>query len=168
MCEFREQEDDWATPSLRSSLDRSFDFPACLTGLDRLSTVVLPLAPRETDFDLGMSALGEVYAERNQRKSLLLGLADQFVDFFPMQQQLSGPGRIMVHNIPVAIGTDVALMQKEFALADGGVTVLQVHASFPEGLHFRPLEHDAGFKLLFDEIIVVGLPIGRHHLLLIV
>ena len=165
---FREQEDDQATPFLLSLFDRPFNFTAGFAGFDGFSAVILLLALREPDLNLGMAALGEIDAEWNERQPLLLGPADQLVDFLPMQQQLSGPRRIMVHDVAVAVGADMALVQKDFVLMDGGVAVLQIHATFSKGFHFRPLEYDAGFKFLFDEIIVVGLPIGGHHLLLIV
>lgn len=149
-------------------LDRPLDLAAGFAGSDGLPAVVLLLALRETDLDLGMAALGEIDAEGHEREPLLLGLADQFVDFLPMQQQFSGPGRILVHDVPVTVGADVAMVQKDFVVVYGGVTILEVHTAFTQGFHFRPLKHDAGFKLLFDEIIVVGLPIGRHYFLLIV
>src|SRR5512146_3426425 len=97
---------------LFSIFDRPFDFPACFAGFDGLAAVVELLAFGESQLDLGMTALGEIDAEGDEGEALLLGLAEQLVDLFLMQQQLADPERVVVHDVAVAVGTDMAVVEK--------------------------------------------------------
>ena len=75
-----------------------------------------------------------------------------------------------VANIVVvaAVGADVAMVEVHLAIIDRRITVLEVHAALAQRFHLGAAQDHAGLKLLFDKIIVVGLPICGHHLILIV
>lgn len=71
-----------------------------------------------------MASLRKIDSEGDQRESLLLSFAEKLVDLLSMKEQFAGPDRIMVHNVAVTIGTDVAMMEKHLALFDARITVL--------------------------------------------
>lgn len=142
--------------------DCSFDFAAGLAGFDGVAAVVQFLALRQSQFDFGESALGEIDPEGNEGQAFLLGLAEQLVDFLPVQEQFPHPDRIMVHDIAVAVGTDVTVVEEDFPVFHARVTVLEIDLAFPQRLDLRALQLDTGLEALFDEIVMEGLPVGRH------
>ena len=105
-------------------LHRPFDFPASLPGLDGLPSVMLLLAFGQPEFDLGKASLGEIDTERNERESLLLRLAEEFIDFLSMEEQFPSTKRFVIHEVAMAIGTDMAMVEKDFAALYAGITIL--------------------------------------------
>lgn len=96
---------------LFAALDRAFHLATRFPGLDGFAAIVLLFAFGQSQLHLRVTAFGKVNAERNQRETLELGFPDQFVDFLAMQQQLPFAKRIMIHQVAVRIGTDVAMVE---------------------------------------------------------
>src|SRR5579859_274464 len=57
------------------------------------------------------STIFEVHARRNQRQTLLLGLADQLTDLFFVHQQLPGPERGVIVDVAMLVFADMAVQQ---------------------------------------------------------
>ena len=62
--------------------------------------------------------------ERNERESLLLRLAEEFIDFLSMEEQFPSTERFVIHEVAMAIGTDMAMVEKDFAALYAGITIL--------------------------------------------
>src|SRR3954470_14591667 len=76
-----------------------------------------PLVPKllafgERQFDLH-AAIFEVHSRRNKRLPFLLRLPDQFPNFVFMHQQFPGSQRCVIENVPVLIGSYMAVEQPE-------------------------------------------------------
>ena len=143
---------------------RPFHFAAGFSLLDGFPTVMLLLALGQPEFDLGKAPLGEIDAERDKREPLLLSLAQELIDLLTVEKQFSSTERFVIHDIAVAVWTDVAVVKKCLATFHAGVTVLEVHAALSNGFDLSPLEHDSSLELFFDEIVVIGLAIRDDHL----
>jgi hypothetical protein len=113
----------------------------------------------QPEFDLGKAPLGEIDAEGDERESLLLRLAKELIDLLAVEEQFPSTERLVIHDVAVAIGTDVAVVEKDLTALHAGVAILQVHAPLSQGFDLRTLEHDARLELLFNEVVVVGLAI---------
>ena len=150
------------------AFNRSLDFAAGFAGLDGFAAVVEFLALGKPELYLGMTALGEVDAERHEGEALLLRLAHQLVDFFLVQEQFSGSGWIMIHDVAMAVGTDMTIVEKDFAVAGCGVAVLQIRPPVAQRFYFGALQHDSGFELFFDKIVVERFAVRHHDLLRLV
>ena len=85
---------------------------------------MLLLAFGQPEFDLGKATLGEIDAERDEREPLLLRLGKEFIDLFAVEEQFPGTERLVIHDVAVAIRTDVAVVEKDLALPHAGVTIL--------------------------------------------
>ena len=85
---------------------------------------MLLLAFGQTEFDLGKAALGEIDAERDEREPLLLCLAEELIDLLAVEKQFPSAERFVVHDVAVAIGTDVAVVEKGLTSFYAGVTIL--------------------------------------------
>lgn len=124
---------------------------------------MLLLAFGQPEFDLGKTPLGEIDAERDEREPLLLCLAEELMNLLTVEKQFPGTERFVIHDVAVAVGTDMAVVEKDLAVLHAGITILQVHAPIAQGFDLRTLEHDARLELLFNEIVVVGLAIRDHR-----
>jgi hypothetical protein len=151
--------------ALPSVFDRTFDFPAGFPGLDGFPTIVEFLPLGQAELDLGMTAWGKIDAQGNQGQALLLGLAEQFIDLLLVQQQLTHTNRIMVHDVAVTIGTDVAMVQKHLSALHGCVAILQIGPSVAQRFHFGPLQDDPGFEFFLDEILVIRFAVRNDDFL---
>ena len=103
----------------------------------------------------------------HHRLEPLLCLPDQLVDLLPVQQQLPRAERLMVHDITVAVWTDVAMVQENLSVIDRRIAVLEIDATVAERFDLGPSQHDTGFQLFLDEVVVIGLAISRNDLVLI-
>src|SRR5207253_9652670 len=106
----------------------------------RLALVELARASGQAKLDLGMVA-GEVNAQRDERVTLLLHLADQARDLLAVQQELARTQRVMVHDIALSIRRDVNVLQPRLAVVDSHETIAKVGPSVPDRLHLRPGQH---------------------------
>ena len=103
---------------------RPFHFAAGFSLLDGFPAVMLLLALGQPEFDLDQAAFGEINAERNKCEPLLLGLAQELIDLLTVEKQFPSTERFVIHDIAVAVGTDVAVVKKCLATFHARVTVL--------------------------------------------
>ena len=87
---------------LFSFFDGSLHFPTGFTSFDRLAAVIELFAFGQAKLHLGISTLGEINAQGDQRETLLLCLAKQLVDLRLMEKQSAHPRRIVIHDVAVA------------------------------------------------------------------
>ena len=85
---------------------------------------MLLLAFGQPEFDLGKASLGEIDTERNERESLLLRLAEEFIDLLTVEEQFPSTERFVIHDVAMAIRTDMAMVEKGFAALNAGITIL--------------------------------------------
>src|SRR5438105_15000237 len=95
----------------------SGDFSLGVPFRDRLALVELALASGQADLDLGMVA-GEVNAQRDERVTLLLDLADQARDLLAVQHELARTQRVMVLDVALSIWRCVNVLQVGIAGVD--------------------------------------------------
>lgn len=85
---------------------------------------MLLLSLGQAEFDLGKAPLGEVDAKRDKREPLLLCLAEELVDLLAVEEQFSSTERLVIHDVAMAVGTNVAMMEKDLALLYAGIAIL--------------------------------------------
>ena len=85
---------------------------------------MLLLAFGQPEFDLGKAPLGEIDAERDERETLLLRLAEELIDLLAVEEQFPSAERFVIHDVAVAVGTDVAVVEKDLTGFHAGVTIL--------------------------------------------
>lgn len=111
---------------------RSFHCPFYFAGgfarFNGFPSVMLLLAFGQPEFDLGKAPLGEVDAKRDEREPLLLCLAEELIDLLAVEEQFSSTERLVIHDVAMAVGADVAVVEKDLAVLHAGITILQVHA----------------------------------------
>ncbi len=142
---------------------RPFHFAAGFARFDGFPAVMLLLAFGQPEFDLSYAPLGEIDAERDEREPLLFRLAEELIDLLAVEEQFSRTERLVIHDVAVAVGTDVAVVEKDLVALHAGVTILQVYAPLSQGFDLRTLEHNARLELLINEIVMVGLAIRDHR-----
>src|ERR1700732_1172435 len=104
---------------LAACLHRRPGFAVRFAPLDRLPLVVLLLALGETDGHLHAAVL-EVHPHRHEGHALLHRLSDQPATLAPVQQQLARSERLVVGVAPVAVGTDVDVVEIPLAIVHPG------------------------------------------------
>ena len=85
---------------------------------------MLLLAFSQPEFDLGKAPLGEIDAEWDEREPLLLRLAEELIDLLAVEEQFPSTERFVIHDVAVAVGADVAVVEKDLAVLHAGVTIL--------------------------------------------
>lgn len=78
----------------------------------------------QPELHFGQASLGKINAERDEREPLLLGFTKEFIDFLAVEQQFPGTQRLVIHDVAMAVGADVAMMEKDLALLYAGITIL--------------------------------------------
>ncbi len=78
----------------------------------------------QPEFNLGKTTLGKIDAERNECESLLLRLAEKFIDFLSVEEQFPSAKRFVIHDVAMAVGTDMAMVEKGFTALYAGITIL--------------------------------------------
>src|SRR5262245_2102638 len=76
-----------------------------------------------------------------------------------MKEQFPWSKGVVIRDVAVAVGTDMAMVEESLGTFHTGVTILEVHAPLSDGLDLGPLKHDARLELLLNEVVVVGLAI---------
>ena len=112
-----------------------------------------------------MPARIEIDAEGNEREALLLRLADKLGDLFLMEEQFACPEGLVVHDVPVAVGIDVAVVQEHLSVVHAGIAVPQIHEAVTEGFDLRSAQKNPGFEPVLDVIVVERLPVGSDDFL---
>ncbi len=85
---------------------------------------MLLLALGQPEFYLGKSPLGKIEPERDKCESLLLRLAKQLMNLLAVEEQFPRPEGLVIHEVAMAIGTDMAMVEKDLGTLHAGVTVL--------------------------------------------
>ena len=117
-AELRERVEDVVLNRRPDAGERLVDLAALLAIADRLALVVLLLAMRHGNLDLRATFL-EVDPQRDQRGAAALHLGLQLPQLTPMEQQLSGPTRlVVVDNCRLLVGVDVSVDQVQLAGVD--------------------------------------------------
>lgn len=76
-----------------------------------------------------------------------------------MQEEFSGPERIVIAGVSVRIGPDVGVEQESLAVLDNAVGVFKIGFAFADGLDFGSAEGHAGLKTVEEKVVVAGSPI---------
>ena len=114
----------YTVPHSLPFLHRSFYFAAGFTRLDGCSSIMQLLAFSQPELDLGKASLGKIDAERDERESLLLRLAEELIDFFAVEEQFPSSEGLVIHDVAMTIGADVAVVKKHLPVLYTGVTIL--------------------------------------------
>ena len=85
---------------------------------------MLLLAFGQPEFNFGKAPVGKIDAEWDKGEPLLLRLGEKLIDLFAMEEQLPGTERLVIHDVAVAVGTNVAVVEKDLAALHAGVTIL--------------------------------------------
>src|SRR5215467_3444402 len=142
----------------------ALDFAACFSGFDGFAAVIEFLALGESEFHLRVAALREVDTEGNEREPLLLRLPQKLVDLSLVEQEFPNSGRVMIHDVAMAIGTHMTIVEKHLSLTHGGKAVLEVYPSFTQRFHLCALQYDSGFEFFLDKIVMERLAVRCHNL----
>src|ERR1022692_161027 len=148
--------DHWyrvCSSTLPAPSDRLTRFFVCRLTPFCLALVPVLLAFRQSQLHLHPT-IAEVQPRWDQRQSLLLRLADEFMQLILVHQQLPGTQGFMVEDVAVFVRTDVRVDQPEFAIFHQPVGVLEVSSSGAHGFHFGSAQGDAGFELLQQKVVV--------------
>src|ERR1039457_2094021 len=148
--------DHWyrvCSSTLPAPSDRLTRFFVCRLTPFCLALVPVLLAFRQSQLHLHPT-IAEVELGRNQRQSLLLRLADEFMQLILVHQQLPGTQGFMVEDVAVFIRADVRVDQPKFAILHQSVGVLEVSSPGAHRFHFGSAQGDAGFELLQKEVVV--------------
>src|SRR6266446_10529086 len=92
----------------------------------RFALIMLLLSARQRQLALDPSAL-EIDLGRNQRQSLLPGLALQLLDLAPMQQQLPVSHWSVIGPVPMRVLADVRVQQPSLVSLNRRVALLELH-----------------------------------------
>lgn len=131
-------------------------FPIPFTGLGVFPLVVFFLALHQADLDLDPARF-PVEGQRHYGVALTSGQALELVEFTATEQQFAGAGRIAYHVAGGGVQRQEAGAEQEgFSLHEDDIGFADVGLARPQGLHFPPLQGQAGFHALFDEVLVTG------------
>jgi len=123
---------------------------------DLAPAVVGLLAPGEPQLQLGMAALVDVEAERDERQPLGLRLDRQHVDLVAVEEELAGPLRLVVEAIAAGPLGDMSADQPRLAALDPGVRLGQADSAGPDRLDLGPAQDEADLQRVLDRELVAG------------
>src|SRR5271166_1257086 len=145
--------------------------PVAIHGLLRfpagiLVTFVLAAVPRllalcQSDFDLG-NAVAEVNPQGNYGETFRFGTARKLVDFAFMQEQLAVSKRFMIPRTAGHILGDVGVGEIGTAGLEVHIGVANVGLALTQGFHFGAVQHETGFQLLQDKVVIGSGAVLRH------
>lgn len=104
----------------------------------------------------------EIDLQRDDRQTLLLRLSQKTLDLTFPEKEFSLPGGIMIEDIPVAVRTDMTIIEKNLLFFNHREAVFEVDPPLTERLDLGSSQGDAGLEGLFDKKIVEGLSIGDN------
>ena len=129
-----------------------------------LTLVEFLLASCQCDFRLD-STVFEIQAQRNDGETLGLALTSQLVDLRRVKQQLTLALRGMIVPRSVEIFGNIGSLKPHFtATVDGNERFGQRCAAFSKRLHLSAGQHQTGFILVFNGIVVACLLVLRNRL----
>lgn len=138
-------------------------FAISLFAFESFSFIIQLLAATHTDLELGATVL-EINLGRHKGQPLFIDLLDQLVDLVAIEQKLARAQRLMVFAIPLFVGADVHVVDKHLAVANAAVGFLDAHLPHADRLDLGPLESQARFDRLINEIFVISLFIVGNDL----
>src|SRR5437660_11103927 len=121
--------------STSASLQLALHLAPLLALADRLPLVSLLLPARQRKLHLRPRSR-EIDSRRHERETPLRGLADQALDLFSVEEQLSWPLGIVALAGGGTIGRDVEVVEPDLAVSHECVRVLQVRLAVAQRLHF--------------------------------
>src|SRR4249919_3758857 len=152
----------WPAPPLPSPPEGTFHLPGGVPPRQVLALVVGPLATAHPQLDLDLPTR-EVQRERDEREPALGGLAGESVNLLPVQQQLTGPPRLMVGPGSMRVLRDVDPEQPDLPVGDLAEPVRQGRTASAQRLHLGAGEDEAGLHDILDVIIVPRLAVAGNH-----
>jgi hypothetical protein len=101
-----------------------------------------------------------VEVQRHERVAALLDLADQFLDFLAVQQQLARANRVG-RDVGRSLGqrADMGTDQEDLGVLDHDVTFPDLAAPGAQRLDFPALQHEPRLVAFLDVIIEVRFPV---------
>lgn len=125
------------------------------------------LASRHGQFTLH-PAIFQVELCRDQREPLLANLAQQLIDFLPVQQKLTTPHRFVVLAVAMRVLANVSIHEPSFPTYDIGIALFELYLAGTGGLYLRAGEDDAGLIGFQQEVVMPGLAIVADQAVLAV
>jgi len=108
--------------------------------------------------------ISEVHSQGNQGVTPLLEFAQETFHLPPVEQQFSGPLRIMAVHRGVGVRADMGVIEKNFPVPEAGVSIVDIGPPLAQGLDFGALQHHPGLIEGVDGIIEVGLAVAADDL----
>lgn len=105
----------------------------------------------------------DIELKGHQGQTSLGYVAYEAVHLLPVEQELPGPGWLMVTITGSIVAGDMAVEQPQFAILWLGVGIAQVYLACPDRFNLRTLEDNACLKAFLDMIVMVSFPIGAYH-----
>ena len=92
--------------------------------------------------------------DRDEGVALFLDLADQFIDFFPVQQAATHADGVRTYVGGSAVErADIGADQPDLTADDADVGLLDAHPAGADGLDLPAFQLQPGLVAVFDEII---------------
>lgn len=132
------------------SIGRAFEFLAFVI---QVSTFC------QTDADLD-STFGEVDVQWYQRESLLLGAFGKFTKFPLMNQQLTSPFRLVIHQVGLRVLVNVGTDEPQLSITNARIRFFDRNLRIADTLNFTANQRDSAFQFVNDVVLVSRLAIG--------
>lgn len=146
-------------PSI-SLLHGSFDV-ALGVALGHVVALVIELfALGDTYFRLDPGVL-KIEGKGNQSVAVALHQHGQLCDLPLVHEQLAGAHGILIKNIALFIGAYVGAYQKQFAVFDRAIAVLEINGAHAQGFDLGSGKRNAGFIGVLDKIVMPRLAVDR-------
>ena len=79
-----------------------------------------------------------------------------------MHEEPPNAFRVFVKDVALFVGGDVHTDEESLAVFDGAIGVFKVQGTSADRFDFGASEFNTGFKGVFNEIIMMGLPVLRR------
>lgn len=142
-----------------------FSLRAAVSDVTALIPFLFPFG--EGKLHLRYAAAVEIHAQRDERVTFLMHLADQTPNFFAVQEQLARPRRLVIPAVSEFIRADVHVVEPHFAIFYASEAVANVGCGGTQGLHFSAREHNARFEGLMNMVVVACFAVGRYQAILV-
>ncbi len=144
-------------------LARSIHLSTRVLGLLIMALVMELLATAQADLQLGPTA-PEIESHRDQRIALSRDLADQALNLLLVQQQLTGPQRVVILPIGLLIRRYMDIHQKRLTVFQPNVTLGDRDPPTSQRLHLRTKQNQTRLDRVLDVESMTRLLIDRNGL----
>lgn len=128
---------------------------------DGFSLIVLPLALRQTDIHL-CPPIAQHDPQRDEGIPACFHFLCEVSDLRPVQEQFARPVRVVLVVVPsLAVRRDMHSVQPDLPILNARICLANVDAPRADRLDLGSRQHDPGFDLLLDVVIMPGTAI-RH------